>query len=441
MDGFDSSTERDRDRRDEPARRARPGAAPAGPLRPPRRRAAARPRPAARRSSRCTRAACRSRPTSTSAGSPRRRRAWSAPTSRTSSTRRRCSRRAASHDAGHGGRLHRRARADRARRRAAGDDERRGPPPHRLPRGRARDRRDAHARAPTRCARSRSSRAAWRSASRSRRPTPTASTTRERELRREDQGRARRPRGGGDRLRRADDRRRVRHPAADGDRAPDGRPLGHERRRSARSRCFPRDGRGPLLPGASEVSPRHAGADRRGGAPDRRRGATSEVVALLREHRGKLDALAEALLEHETLDEDDAYAAAGVPHERRRPAATRGSRRSGRFASLALRTDQVGISSARSGPIRCSGVPRAFSGSRGRSRRYSPKALRIGSRRRRASSRPASHSLNRILRTLGLSLAFEPLRDFVKLVRGHILASTRHERILRGAPERAIIAA
>ena len=43
MDGFDSSTERDRDRRDQPARRARPGAAAAGPLRPPRRRAAARP--------------------------------------------------------------------------------------------------------------------------------------------------------------------------------------------------------------------------------------------------------------------------------------------------------------------------------------------------------------------------------------------------------------
>jgi cell division protease FtsH len=36
------------------------------------------------------------------------------------------------------------------------------------------------------------------------------------------------------------------------------------------------------------------------------------VSALLRENRGRLDALAEALLEHETLDEEDAYAAAGV---------------------------------------------------------------------------------------------------------------------------------
>ena len=48
--------------------------------------------------------------------------------------------------AGGRGRLHRRARADRARCRAEGDDEPRGPTPHRLPRGRPRARRDAHAR-------------------------------------------------------------------------------------------------------------------------------------------------------------------------------------------------------------------------------------------------------------------------------------------------------
>ena len=46
-----------------------------------------------------------------------------------------------------------------------------------------------------------------------------------------------------------------------------------------------------------------------------------QVTTLLRDHRGKLDALAEALLEHETLDEDDAYAAAGVE---RRPDGTSG---------------------------------------------------------------------------------------------------------------------
>jgi len=39
----------------------------------------------------------------------------------------------------------------------------------------------------------------------------------------------------------------------------------------------------------------------------------AEAVALLQDHRDKLDALVEQLLAHETLDEDQAYAAAGVP--------------------------------------------------------------------------------------------------------------------------------
>jgi cell division protease FtsH len=37
-----------------------------------------------------------------------------------------------------------------------------------------------------------------------------------------------------------------------------------------------------------------------------------EVRDLLRDNRDKLDGLAGALLEHETLDEPDAYAAAGI---------------------------------------------------------------------------------------------------------------------------------
>jgi cell division protease FtsH len=75
---------------------------------------------------------------------------------------------------------------------------------------------------------------------------------------------------------------------------------------------LPRDGSGPLLPGAHEAS---SDTQRLVDGEVRRIVDESEeqVTALLHEHRGKLDSLAEALLEHETLDEDDAYAAAGVP--------------------------------------------------------------------------------------------------------------------------------
>ena len=47
--------------------------------------------------------------------------------------------------------------------------------------------------------------------------------------------------------------------------------------------------------------------------------AHKEVDALLQENRPKLDSLAAALIEHETLDEDDAYAAAGVDHAHSEP--------------------------------------------------------------------------------------------------------------------------
>jgi cell division protease FtsH len=74
---------------------------------------------------------------------------------------------------------------------------------------------------------------------------------------------------------------------------------------------IPRDGVGPFLPGAAEVSP-----DTQKLLDDEVRRivdeAHQEVVALLQQNRSKLDSLATALLEHETLDEDDAYAAAGV---------------------------------------------------------------------------------------------------------------------------------
>jgi cell division protease FtsH len=77
---------------------------------------------------------------------------------------------------------------------------------------------------------------------------------------------------------------------------------------------LPSDERGPLLPGAAQVSGR---TQERIDDEVRRLvdEAYREVVALLTEHRSKLDSLAEALLENETLDEDDAYRAAGVDHE------------------------------------------------------------------------------------------------------------------------------
>jgi cell division protease FtsH len=72
---------------------------------------------------------------------------------------------------------------------------------------------------------------------------------------------------------------------------------------------LPRDG---SFPGTTEVSPE---TQRVVDAEVRRIVTTAhdEVVALLRENRERLDGLGHALLEHETLDEDDAYAAAGLP--------------------------------------------------------------------------------------------------------------------------------
>jgi cell division protease FtsH len=73
----------------------------------------------------------------------------------------------------------------------------------------------------------------------------------------------------------------------------------------------PQDGQGPLLPGASGVSEetqRLIDEEVRKLVSD----AHDEVVELLTANRDKLDALAHALLEHETLDQTDAYVAAGL---------------------------------------------------------------------------------------------------------------------------------
>jgi cell division protease FtsH len=71
------------------------------------------------------------------------------------------------------------------------------------------------------------------------------------------------------------------------------------------------DGRGPFLPGAaapSEQTQQLVDQEVRRIVEE----AYEEVLALLTEHRSKLNALALALLEKETLDGPDAYAAAGI---------------------------------------------------------------------------------------------------------------------------------
>jgi cell division protease FtsH len=76
---------------------------------------------------------------------------------------------------------------------------------------------------------------------------------------------------------------------------------------------LPTNGHGPLLPTIDEASEHtHRVVD----AEVRRivEAAYHEVSGLLREHRDQLDALADRLIEHETLDEADAYAAARIDH-------------------------------------------------------------------------------------------------------------------------------
>ena len=74
---------------------------------------------------------------------------------------------------------------------------------------------------------------------------------------------------------------------------------------------IPSEGQGPLLPGVSEVSM----ATQELIDSEVKRIVDEQyaaVIALLSENRDKLDSLTERLLEEETLDMDDAYAAAGL---------------------------------------------------------------------------------------------------------------------------------
>jgi cell division protease FtsH len=74
---------------------------------------------------------------------------------------------------------------------------------------------------------------------------------------------------------------------------------------------LPADGQSPLLPGASETSER---TQQLVDEEVRRivESAHEEASELLSEHRSNLDSLVAALLAHETLDEVEAYAAAGL---------------------------------------------------------------------------------------------------------------------------------
>ena len=176
MDGFDSSTKVIVRRRDEPARSARSGPAPAGPIRPPRHRAATRPqRPSADPRSAHPRGAARrrrgpGRDRRLDAGNGRRR-------SGQPRQRGHVARGAPQPHPGHPRRLHRRPRKDRPRHRTQGADDRR-PTVAAPPTTKAVMRSSACSpTAPTRCARSPSSRAASPSGSPSPPPTPTATTT------------------------------------------------------------------------------------------------------------------------------------------------------------------------------------------------------------------------------------------------------------------------
>jgi len=82
---------------------------------------------------------------------------------------------------------------------------------------------------------------------------------------------------------------------------------------------LPSESQNLLLPGAAEVSE----STRRLIDEEVRRiveEAHQEVSRLLSENRDRLDSLTEALLAAETLDEDDAYAAAGVERRQEEPA-------------------------------------------------------------------------------------------------------------------------
>ena len=111
---------------------------------------------------------------------------------------------------------------------------------------------------------------------------------------------------------------------------------------------LPSDGQGPLLPGAiSETSPQTQwliDEEVRRIVDD----AHAEVTKLLSDHREQLDNLTHALLEAETLDAPDAYAAAGIPMRTCRIAGAAPAEVCARARSGAERAEDVRCRRARS---------------------------------------------------------------------------------------------
>jgi len=75
---------------------------------------------------------------------------------------------------------------------------------------------------------------------------------------------------------------------------------------------IPQAGMGPMLPGVSETS-EHTQETVDGEVRKLVEQAEAEVIALLRDERPRLDAMVHALMEHETLDQEDAYESVGLP--------------------------------------------------------------------------------------------------------------------------------
>ena len=125
-----------------------------------------------------------------------------------------------------------------------------------------------------------------------------------------------RTRGRGGRVRHAHHRRRERHRAGHAARAQHGHALGHERRaRHGAARAAPEPvpgrGRGLRRPDKpfSEETARLIDAEVRRIINE----CHEEAKRLLRQHRTSLDALVEALLERETLDEQEILEVTGLP--------------------------------------------------------------------------------------------------------------------------------